>query len=243
MKITQSIVKHYLAYQAGGCGEKIMRMMKGEQSPPSPAMALGTYFEYLVTGSTGLKSEPPQPVTLKNGELSAPYRVVTAQAERLKSMLQMMKVEILDFNKYVERGDLAGHIDIIAKVNGQTSVIDLKYSSGMSDKWNIYGWQWTDQQKEFHSIQAIHYSMITGLPFYYLVTEATEEGNIELFQMDIHEDTIKRYEESLQDVRKFLEIATLGVLEPRPEFNRCFSCFAQDCPFREKHLKPKQITL
>lgn len=220
-----------------------MRMMKGEQSPPSAAMALGTYFEYLVTGSTGLKSEPPQPVTLKNGELSAPYRVCASQAERVRQLLQMMKVQILDVNKYVERGDLAGHIDLMAKINGDAAVIDLKYSSGLSDKWNVYGWQWSDQQKEFHSIQAMHYALITGLPFYYLVTEAAENGDIELFKIDIQDDSLKRYEEAIEEVKNFTEIASLGVLEPRPEFNRCFSCFAQDCPYRHATLTPKQVKL
>lgn len=243
MKITQTIVKRFNAYQAGECGEKTMRMMRGEQSPPSAAMALGTYFEYLVTGSTGLNGEIPQPVTLKNGDLSAPYRVVTAQAERVRSLLKMMDIEIISINKYEERGDMAGHIDLIAKVNGETAVIDLKYSSGMSDRWNVYGWQWSDIQKEYHSIQAIHYHLLTGLPFYYLVTEAAEGGAIELFKIEIDEASRKNYEAGIQEIRKFTEIANLGVLEPRPEFNRCSDCFAKDCPFRQSVLTPKTINL
>ena len=243
MKITQTIVKRFNAYQDGECGEKTMRMMRGEQSPPSAAMALGTYFEYLVTGSTGLNGEVPQPVTLKNGDLSAPYRVCTSQAERVKFLLGLMNIEIMAVNKYEERGDLAGHIDLIAKVNGEMAVIDLKYSSGMDDKWNVYGWQWSDKQKEFHSIQAIHYHLITGLPFYYLVTEAAENGDIELFKIEIDESSVKNYESHLDDVRKFTEVANLGVLEPRPEFNRCFGCFANDCPFRNSTLTTKTIKL
>jgi hypothetical protein len=241
--ITQTIVKRFHAYQDGECGEKTMRMMRGEQSPPSSAMALGTYFEYLVTGSTGLSEDAPQPITLKNGELSAPYRVCVSQAERVRSMLNQMGVEIFSVNKYEERGDLAGHIDLIAKINGEMAVIDLKYSGNMDDKWNQFGWQWSDKQRDYHSIQAIHYHIITGLPFYYLVTEAAENGDIELFKIEFDDDLISRYKAEIENVRKFIGISNIGVLEARPEFNRCSKCFARDCVFRQTTLTTKQIKL
>lgn len=242
-KITQTIVKRWKSYVDGGCGEQIMREMRGEQSPPSPAMLLGTYFEYLVTGSTGLKTEPPQPILLKNGDLSAPYRTCVAQAERLRNVMSDMGIEILEVNKYVELGDLAGHIDLIANVNGEKSIIDIKYTGNMDDRWNRFGWQWSEIQKDYHSTQALHYSILLGLPFYFLVTESQENGAIEMFKMDITDNSIIEYKKNLDHVRRFVNDSDMGILDPRPEFNRCSRCFAIDCPFRHTSLTTKTITL
>jgi hypothetical protein len=242
-KITQTIVKRWKVYEDGGCGEKAMREMRGEQSPPTPSMSLGNYFEYLVSGSTGLKSEPPKPVLLKNGELSAPYRTCVSQAERLKNLMKDMNIEILEVNKYVEVGDLAGHIDMIANVNGEKSIIDLKYSGNMDDKWNQFGWQWSDKQTDYHSTQALHYSLLLNLPFYFLVTEAQEDGAIELFKIELSEQSMINYKNNLNNVRDFVKLSDWGALEARPEFNRCSKCFALDCPFRHTSLTIKTINI
>jgi hypothetical protein len=231
--ITQSIIKWALAYYNDNeCGGKIEASLRGEQSPPSAAMSLGIMFEYLVTGSTGLKDTAPEPVRLKNGDLSAPYRVVYAQAERVKALMSDMNIEILEVNKWDEKdyagSRIGGHFDVIANVAGVKSVIDIKYSSTMDDKWSPWGWQWTDKQKEFHSIQAAHYSLITGLPFYYLVAEASEGGMIDFFRVNLSDDAIKKHTERIATASAMLEARDFGLVH-RPEYNRC-----ENCPVKEK---------
>ena len=242
--ITQSIIKSAVAYyNEGECGGKIEASLRGEQSPPSAAMLLGIYFEYLVTGSTGLKETAPEPVRLKNGELSAPYRVVTAQAERVKELMEKMKIEILEVNKWQTKDDLGGHFDLIANVDGVKSVIDIKYSSTVDDKWSPYGWQWTDKQKDFHSIQAAHYALISGLPFYYLVTEASEDGRIDFFRVDLTPEAMKRHEERIEQARTMVSALEFGLVH-RPEFNRCEGCPIKDsCTQRITNPEPKLVTL
>lgn len=244
-KITQSIIKSAISYNEGSCGGEIMASLNKIQRKPSPAMLLGIYFEYLVTGSTGLTEEIPQPVTLKNGDLSAPYRTCVSQAERVKELLNKMNIKILEVGSYHERDDIGGHFDIIASVDGVRSIIDIKYSANADDKWSPWGWGWNDKQKEFHSIQAAHYSKIFNhqLPFYYLVTEASDNGRIDFYKIDLTDDLIKRHDLRIQLAKDMLDLAEFG-LEYRPEYNRCEGCpVKEECQFRMFAPKPKTIVI
>jgi hypothetical protein len=246
--ITQSIIKLALSYyQDNECGAKIEAALNGIQNPPTPAMSLGIMFEYLITGSTGIHDVIPEPVRLKNGDLSAPYRVVTAQAERVKALLKDMNIEILEYNTWHDSKSgstkIGGHFDVIANVNGEKSIIDIKYSSNVDDKWSNWGWQWNDKQKDYHSIQAAHYSMISGLPFYFLVAESSEDGKIEFFRVDLSKETMDRHKERISLATQMIDATEFG-LQVRPEFNKCENCPIKDsCASRAIAPQPKVIPI
>mgnify|MGYP006266357995 CR=1 FL=1 len=245
-KITQTVIKYAINYDNGECGVELSAKMDGRQRPPSAAMKLGIYFEYLVSGSTGLTDEIPQPVLLKNGELSAAYRTVTNQAERVRNVLSDSGFQILHAGKYFERGNLGGHIDVVAIKDGKHCIIDLKYTGNLDDKWSTYGWAFSDKQKDFHSIQAIHYKAIFeyDIDFYYLVCESTDDGLIELFKIEPSDESINRHLDRVKNAIDFVELKELQLLEARPEYNRCQSCaIFKDCTHRIETLTPKTINL
>ena len=62
-------------------------VVKDYSPAPTPAMNLGIWFEYQCTGAMPRSNVVPEPVTLKNGKLSADYERMLAQVENFKKIV------------------------------------------------------------------------------------------------------------------------------------------------------------
>lgn len=244
--VTQSEIKKMLEYESGACGLQIEHELK-KPSFPSAVMRLGIYFEYLVTGTpprSGVIPEPERTATGKK-ELTAPYKVVTNQAERVKTYLKRMGISYeAGLWRTNSKLMIGAHLDLVGSsaVLGEF-VMDLKYSGNVDDKWSNYGWMWTEQQRIYNGIQAIHYHLVTGLPFYYLVAESKEKGAVKLFKTEFSDGAIENHLRLIDRTRDFLQEMKLG-LNPAPEVTRCETCpIYENCNHRAIYPEVKFVSI
>ena len=130
--ISQSILKRMQDYIEGEeCGLKIKaQYVDGVVFPPSDAQLLGQWFEYECTGALPpYDSERiPEPIRLKNGNLSKAYERMSYQVANYKALLKHYDVKIKSIGEEIQYGNARGTTDIIAEVDGQIAIIDLKAS-------------------------------------------------------------------------------------------------------------------
>jgi hypothetical protein len=244
--ISQSDIKAMLGYESGDCGILINALKSGDiDSEPTDAMRLGIYFEYLVTGGLPRNGEIPVPDKTLKGELTAPYKVVVAQAERTKLYLERMGIEIVNrgfFTKNEQLG-ISANIDVLcsSKDLGEF-VLDLKYTSKIDDKWSEWGWTWSDWQKMYHGIQATHYSRLLGLPFYYMIAEHRIGGEIHFVNAEITQSAISDHDTLLNRAEDFMN--RISFLEARPEVTRCEACpLYESCDFRATAPSVRRVVI
>lgn len=242
--ISQSFIKDMLDYHSGECGIYIESKHKKEfEFLATESMKLGIYFEYCVTGGLPRSGVIPEPVKTKTG-IAAAYKYAEEQADRVRVYLKRMGIRIIEVAPYYENGYIDGHIDAIceSKELGKF-VLDLKYSGLLDDRWSDRGWIFTEAQRRYHSIQACHYTILTGLPFYYLVTESKSGGRVEMFKMEISDDAMSYHVDLVSAAKEFEELMEVG-LEPRPEVTKCESCpLYEQCNHRAIYPTIKTIIL
>ena len=249
MPISQSNIKKMLEYNSGACGKVVEAQIRGTfPFVGSIYMDLGNYFEYLLTGQVPRDGKIPEPVLAKTGATKGEplkvYKTAEMQAARGKKMLEDMGVEIIATGEVIEKLDYKGIIDIRANYQGREVIIDVKYAGQMGDRWAPMGWQWSPVQVDHHAIQARHYHIITGLPFYYFVCAQEEGGDIKFFEVEFSEPGLDVQYNLINDYRNFEELIYLVGLEARPEFNRCKGCqLKNECEFKSEVTEPIKVQL
>ncbi|NCX55962.1 MAG: hypothetical protein EBW87_02035 [Burkholderiaceae bacterium] len=267
-KITQTFIKDYAEFMNGsGCGVLIQKKYVEQVDMPDVddpgAMALGSFFEYHLSGALPKSGIIPQAVLMKNGDPTAEYRKAIESASLIKAMLQSYSLEIIQSGVKISDGKFEGTIDLIVEYTGSFQlefenvvwnpadrfIIDLKYSGLVSEttpRYNKHGWQWSEAQKEYHGVQAKHYHYIGRLPFYFLVTQSNQkEGEkprilffyvpISQQEIDAHVSMASKYFDD------FKRRSKLG-FEPRPDYNRCSKCiWRNNC--QEKHIWPHPVVV
>ena len=229
----------------------------------SPAMKLGKYFEAVLYNELGFEEPIPEPDYLKSkvekskqagytpnpDDMMAGYSLATKKAVNVASLMNQSGIKVTMVQRSVERSISAnrgGHgiLDIDAEYKGRDVMIDIKYSGLIDDKWADMGWaMYRAEQIEYHSIQALHYNMITGKPFYYLVVNSTNADIIKFIKMHITEqdqemhinrvESISQNMELLQEVDGFINY---------PNYGKCKACpVSDDCPDAQLILIPKII--
>jgi CRISPR/Cas system-associated exonuclease Cas4 (RecB family) len=190
MQISQSFIKSFWSYLKGKeCGIKIEAQFVHQiEFPPSDAMRLGQWFEYMCTGQKTKFGHTPVPDRLKPkkltkkeiaegknqedvvGELSKKYKDALIHVEVFKQMLKDYDYEIIGTGVTLEDKELGikGDIDIVAQKRGTDKVvfIDTKFSGLLENKWDDLGW--ADESlstKDKIMIQAVHYKLL-GLATY-----------------------------------------------------------------------------
>ena len=249
INISQSLIKDMVKYENEGyCGNLMEeKWIKGNLIDlDSDVINQGCYFEYLATGQLPKNGEVPEPETLKNGDLSAPYRRVYAQAENFKLMCIQMGIEILDTGEHKVKNGLDGVRDIKAKYKGEIITIDTKYSGLINDEWNPMGWKDLvngnnrGKQLDYHKIQATHYTYVFGDPFYYWVFSsaagAEDTGENLFVMMDISQEEIDLHLDRSSWTAERLNFYSKFGFEPRPAYNNCMKC-----PLFEKCEDAKRV--
>lgn len=280
-RISQSFLKTMREYlRKEECGHIVTHQyLKGNiLDRKSKEMAKGTYFEFLLSAAlpkngmvpvpeymaTPLKNKKPQ--DLKVSDMTADYRVVHVNAERIKKMLTVdLGLKIIHAGKKLVKGRFEGTLDLICECSkdmtfdnglewkiGDRIVIDVKYSGLLFDKWNKLGWAWSDIQKEYHGTQAKQYHYVSGLPFYFLVVSSTnkEEDSEEdsgkvvgptqakLFHTTIDEHMVQSHINQANGLyERLVNEAEVGFVA-RPDYVRCQKCpLRPSCP--DKHEYPQ----
>src|SRR5690606_10524948 len=141
--ISNSMLQAYLDCKKGkGCLYQFYHqyVVKDYQPEPSAAIQLGIWFEYQCTGAMPRSNVVPEPVTLKNGKLSADYERMLTQVENFKKIVDSYNIEILEVSKEIIYKRIKGILDIYCKIDGLESIIDIKTSAQIGNRWEEYGW-------------------------------------------------------------------------------------------------------
>lgn len=239
--LSKSLIGAYADYNDGKeCGLRFesIYINKTLSPEPSEAMLLGRYFEYLCTGYYD-GDVAPEPKTKRDGSLTAEYMRAEIQADNFKNYVREMGIEILQVGKKIVSDGCSMILDILAMYQGREVIIDLKYTARLRDKWDDNGWE-AFEYKTKHHTQAIHYSFMTGLPFYYFVFSSTNE-DVEFFEVVMEQPiTNEIHEAKLRTIRANIELETKYGFQARPTVMRCASCeLKQTCKQAAKYPEPK----
>lgn len=247
--ITQSFLKDIKKYLLGElCGHLVKySWVDGNLLPPTKAMKAGIWFEFCLTGSLPKDGKIPVPEYMANGkEMMEPYRKAKHAADYIKGVMTSMGLVIIESGIKKTWGRFQGTIDIIAEASkdlvlgeieikkGERIVIDLKYS-GLLDDWKSkHGWMWSDLQKEYHRIQAIHYSMVSKMRFFYWVTDSSHNEKddskqimdppFKIFHTPVSEFMIEQHIIEANELNAKFEFHKEIGFSPRPVFSECNKC-------------------
>lgn len=228
-RISQSFIKDFRAYQAGDeCGVIIKAKYVDDRlidSDEPGAKELGTYVEFLISGAVPKSGKVPTPVMMPSNpkKMTAPYRLATVNANRVKDYFQRMGLKIVKANVRLTKGRYSAALDLIVEFIGVHTgpngalqdldfgnglvwhigdkfVIDIKNSGLVGDKtpaYNKLGWKWSRVQKEYHGTQAKQYHFVSGLPFYFLVIQSNNDedtlSEIQLFHVPVEPFMIQEH--------------------------------------------------
>lgn len=252
MKISQSLVKEYSKYkQKKACGLQVKaKYFDGVQFPSSDAMNLGNYFEFMATGCLPRNGEIPIAEMVYKGtskeRLATDYERANASAEFFKRVIKDYQIEIIETGKVITIGNRTGILDIVAKFNDRLSVIDLKYSGLLEDKWNEMGWETESlPYKDNLMIQAVHYTMLlaelnnldySDVDFYFFIFNSKDSEDAKIIKINIDSDVYESHSNAIDKVYLDL-IVNKHNFKAYPSLKLCKNCPLVDC--KEKLTIPK----
>ena len=242
LTISQSLLKALTKYaEKKECGLKIEALyidkMKGTTTA---AQALGNWFEYKCTGALpAYHPEVPEPKVLKSGKLSVAYERMLNQVENYKQAIKHYNVTDIKEGVSFNWGNITGTADIIAKVDGKPSIIDIKTTALFDNKWEEFGWNTEHLAGEFRPklnllLQALHYKWLykniygEDADFYFWVFSTTNQNDFKIIKVNIEDEL---YEEHANDIRAALNFLMHNIKTgfiAIPEISRCAKCFLSE---------------
>ena len=265
-KISQSFIKSMREYLAGEeCGNIIREQYIDGRliDRKSEAMDEGSLFEYLLCGNLPKSGKIPIAQRTQKGELTMESKRAIHNAEVVKKLLfETWGLKIVKKGVKLTKGNQEGTIDLIVECNkdvvfgnrtwkkGDRFVIDIKYSGLLYDKWEKFGWAWSNIQKSYHGTQAKQYHYITGLPFYFLVVGNKnllkdgewQQTDIKMFYTPVDEHMIEHHLMEGNELMEKLNFYGADGLEPRPSYSKCVKCpLFETCP--DKHTFPHPVEI
>ena len=241
--MSQSILKMLYGYLTDTeCGIQVKsKILKTTTFPTSDAQLLGQWFEYIATGQLPVSGIEPIPKTTRSGDLTAPFKRVEGHVSNYKAILSKYNIEVLETGKVLETDNYIGTIDILAKIDGKLSIIDIKTTGLLHDKWNDYGWHEERlTERENHMTQVYQYKYLAqevlkeDVDFYFFVFNTANEHDAKIFKMVIDEFRIEQHELDLEKFYSYLNTKFLKLTDKelaKPELKRCSEC-PVDCKFR-----------
>ncbi len=217
------------------------------ETPPSDAMKLGIYFEYLCTGALPKSGEIPEPEMAYKGKANERKAVAYERAEEsakiFKHIIEHYDIKILSKGEiiYDEELGINGVVDIHAEWNGEKVFIDLKYSGLINDKWNEMGWDLDSlHMKDSLMIQGVHYKLlaekklgIPDIPFYYFVFSSTEPNDVKIIKQEVEESKRQSHIVAIYNIKDSIRKNMNSGFVPHPSLIRCKSCpIAHKCNYK-----------
>lgn len=244
-------MKSYADYLVGDeCGLVVKaKYIDGIPAPPTDAMKLGQYFEFVATGGLpayGDGTPPEADVVYKgkpNEKLAAPYERAFASATYFKAMANALGIKILEAGKplFSEKHNLSGTADIWAEWNGTECIIDLKYSGLVDNKWDDLGWhQDFLDQKDKLLAQPVHYKLMAEemvgkpVPFYFFVFNSQDPNDVRIFEIEIEPTRSEMHLQAAKNtLERIINESENDSWKARPSLKRCNKCHIADtCQFR-----------
>lgn len=284
--ISQSLLKDFEKMENGLlCPKQFYYkyvMHQNVENRSSGAMEAGKRFEYLLTGQRDKYNQPTFAIKTGKGAVSADETRAKTNAE---FAYETLKKHGFEFKRLVSVGEtvdvvkaktgvtlhtngMSGTLDLLCKKNGQTCIVDLKYSGLLGDKWNEMGWYWEDETHPnyignnlYQRTQATHYTLLyllrfgKKLPFYYAVfdSRAGREGNYQIFEMNISDAALilhlRRVDQAAIKLRAMLKTAKYedcgkNAFCPVGSFGRCQLCLlASTCTKRVDRQEEVIVTI
>ena len=242
-RISQSLMKNYVDYlNEKECGlyfkAKYIDKDPEAQTPPSEAMKLGIYFEYLCTGALPKSGEIPEPDVSYKGQarekISEPYQRVIESAKIFKRIIEHYDIKIIDKGKYYddEGMNINGVVDIVAEWDGELVFIDTKYSGLIDDKWNEMGWDVESlHMKDSLMIQGVHYKLLAekclnnpDIPFYYFVFSSKDPNNVKIIRQEVDESKRQSHVVAIHNIMGKIKSEMERGFTPLPSLSRCSQC-------------------
>ena len=248
--ISNSMLQAYLDCKKGkGCLYQFYHqyVVKDYQPEPTPAMRLGIWFEYQCTGAMPRSNQVPEPVTLKNGKLSADYERMLAQVENFKKIVDVYNININEVSKEIVYRRIKGILDIWCEIDNVPSIIDLKATGQIGNRWDDFGWDERNFQYSNHILQPAIYKYliyksldIYDVPFYYLVfsTKNTDILFWEVKYVDF-EDTCNYIDKLAKELDAFIKYNSESEFWPICDYKFCQKC-KMECTFRQEIPKIEQ---
>jgi len=236
LKMSQSLMKMLFKYKIKEeCGLVLKaRYVDNIQSPSSPAMELGNYFEYICTGDLARDGHTPEVVLLKSGKPSTPYARMDIQKENFDAIMKTYNLDVKHTGYVFNHSKYGGIADIIAwdKENKRHIIIDVKTSGLLNDKWSEWGWANDSiEYKDELLIQAVHYKMLfeeefkeENVPFYFFVFSTTNEWEVKIFDIEVSEDTMHTHKMNLENAVAYFESENKKGWKPHPTYAKCRNC-------------------
>ena len=237
-----------------GIAFREMYINKTISKPPTDAMKLGIYFEYMATGALPRSGEVPQPELVFKGKanerLATDYERANASAEYFKTLLKVWNIEIVHTNFTMETEIMKGIADLVVNWNGKPAIIDLKYTGLIDDKWSDSGWHKDFlQEKDNLMVQGVMYKLlakeclgIEDIDFYFWVFDSKNPLNVRIIHENVEDSRFDTHTEAVRQAKLFIDNRLKhDDWTPRPELLRCSKCphkpnceFAVDTPAIEE---------
>jgi len=242
--ISNSMLQSYLDCKKGkGCLYQFYHqyVVKDYQPEPTPAMQLGIWFEYQCTGALPRTGEVPEPITLKNGKLSADYERMLYHINKFKEIVDNYNIKIVEVGKEIVVDRIKGILDIWCEIDGMPSIIDLKATGQIGNRWDDFGWDERNFQFSNHILQPAIYKYliyktlgIEDVPFYYLVfsTKNTDILFWEVKYVDF-EDTCNYIDKLAKELDAFIKYNSESEFWPICDYKFCQNC-KMECTFRQE---------
>ena len=218
-KLSNSLIRSVLTTR---CEYFIKLSLDGVRSDPTPSMLNGLVFEHELLGQTVRKEEEPHFPLLKNGNISKVETDIRNRAQEVKAMFPEIGIEPIKVQYYLENEHYKGHPDLLAKVNGVESVIDVKFTKlKLTDRY--LGWAEMEEKLSGVEFQHIIYPLLDNMkPFYYLIVSPSW---IRFVKVENSQESLDYFLSVADDVRKRIERMTF---EPLDDYNNCNSCFLKE---------------
>ena len=239
-KISQSLMKALSDYVQGfECGIlfKEKYITKTTSTPPSDAMKLGIYFEYMATGALPRSGEAPQADYVYKGKpnerMATDYERATASADYFKSLIKYWDIKIKHVNHTMETDTMKGIADLIVEWDGKPAIFDLKYTGLIDDKWSDMGWHKDFlSQKDNLLVQGVMYKLlaketmgIDDIDFYFWVFDSKNPLNVRIIKENVDESKFETHMEAVKSAMAYIEHhKALDDWQARPELLKCAAC-------------------
>jgi len=216
-------------------------VVKDYQPEPSAAMQLGIWFEYQCTGAMPRSNVVPEPVTLKNGNLSADYERMLYHIDKFKEIVDNYNIKIQEIGKEIIVDRIKGILDIWCEIDGIPAIIDIKTSAQIGNKWDEFGWDDKNFSYSTHILQPAIYKYliyksldIYDVPFYYLVfsTKNTDILFWEVKYLDFDEMCLQ-VEDLSNRLDEFIENSDESSYTPICDYKVCQKC-EMNCFYRQE---------
>ena len=246
--ISQSRLKRLWQAQrkAAGCWKRFEGTeILGMEGESSAAQAMGSRFEYQLTGAlTRAGSVPPRLTTGTGRDSADQKRIDEAVAMARHKILPELGVNVDEYQAGggLRHKCLAGTPDLIKVTQGHVLIEDIKYSGLIENKMakaSKFGWVAEELANKWETVvQACHYTLLAKLiwpgkqvRFRFIVFDQGEPGRFRCYRMEIGHGRMVEHMNFVLDQVDVLKARMAGEGFPaNPSYEEC-----QGCPVKCDH--------